>query len=164
MLSVGPPCRKAGFDATCVPYESLKPTTRFRLPRQHRIVGVRGRGALIRSSYPAAASGCTGDAESSREAAWRAHQIFSIRWGRDWGSREGVWRAQKILAARGRCDRGCGVSKSHEIASKKLLRVLGSLKIRAIATTITTLSFWGGREHRTCWRAGGGFDSSGQGR
>ena len=55
-----------------------------------------------------------------------------------------AWRAQKILAACGRCDRGCGVSKSHEIASKKLLRVLGSLKIRAIATTITTLSFGGG--------------------
>ena len=53
-------------------------------------------------------------------------------------------RAQKILAARGRCDRRCGVSRSHEIASKKLLRVLVSLKIQAIATTITTLSFEGG--------------------
>ena len=82
----------------------------------------------------------------------RAHQIFSIRWGRDWGSREGVWRAQKILAARGRCDRGRGVSRIHEIASKKLLRVLVALKIRAIATTITTLSF-GGVESTT--HAGG---------
>ena len=38
----------------------------------------------------------------------------------------------------------CGVSRSHEMASKKLIRVLVSLKIRAIATTITTLSFGGG--------------------
>ena len=24
------------------------------------------------------------------------------------------------------------------------------------------IEFWGGREHHTCWRAGRGFDSSGQ--
>ena len=38
----------------------------------------------------------------------------------------------------------CGVSRSHEMASKKLLRVLVPLKIRAIAKTITTLNFGGG--------------------